>query len=159
MKYGKITFQSRSSSSSSSGTTSPTSSRQKSTTSLKPIRASVEGDSADENGQEDPSANRTKNPEPIRNGSREITEGLVFFRNTRMAARIHRGVSEHRDSHASSSHETSWGPKRRSFWAIMVSLLSERAKLISARGLKLKGPHAQNVLVKLYLVQKILVNW
>ena len=102
-------------SSSSSGTTSPTSSRQKGTTSLKPIRASVECQSADENGQEDPSANRTQNPEPIRNGSREITARLVFFRNTRMAARIHRRVSEHRDSQASSSHETSWGSKRRIF--------------------------------------------
>ena len=129
-------------SSSSSGTTSPTSSRQKGTTSLKPIRASVECQSADENGQEDPSANRTKNPEPIRNGSREITARLVFFpkypngcKNSSKSLWTQRLTSEF-------FSWTSEGRRDVFSWAIIVSLHSERANLISARGLKLKEPHA-----------------
>ena len=71
-------------------------------------------------------------------------------------------VLEHRDSHASSSHEPSLEPtptrsedlgKNTVF--ILTSLKSEIAR--SVRGPKLQGPRAEDAMAEPYLGQKILV--
>ena len=70
-------------------------------------------------------------------------------------------VPEHRDSHASSSHELSVEPAlARSADLVntvlkLTSLKTEIAR--SARGPKSQGPRAEDVLAEPYLVQKILV--
>ena len=64
-------------------------------------------------------------------------------------------VHEHRDSHANSSHESSSEPAR------SVDFGKHRVdtprKTEIARGLKLQGLRAEDVLVESNLVQKILV--
>ena len=72
-------------------------------------------------------------------------------------------VPEHRDSHASSSHEVSLEPtsKRREDLGkhtvfILISLKTEIAR--SVRGPKLQGPRAEDAMAEPYLVQKILVT-
>ena len=71
-------------------------------------------------------------------------------------------VPEHRDSHASSSHEVSLEPtfKRSvdlgSTVFILISLKTEIAR--SVRGPKLQGPHAEDAMAKPYLVPQILVT-
>ena len=88
----------------------------------------------------------------------DIPEWLQEFRENLVDER----VPEHRDSHASSSHEVSLEPTPREVrtWvstvSILISLKTEIAK--SARGLKLQGPRAEDAMVELYLVQKILVT-
>ena len=69
---------------------------------------------------------------------------------------------EHRDSHASSSHEVSLEPtfKRSEDFSMHSvythSLETELAR--SVRGPKLLGPRAADALAESYLVQKILVT-
>ena len=54
-------------------------------------------------------------------------------------------VPEHRDSHASSSHELSLEPMR------SVHSASRKTKIArSARGPKLQGPHAEDAMAKPY---------
>ena len=72
-------------------------------------------------------------------------------------------VPERRDSHASSSHESSLEPTparsedlcKHSVYT-HTSLKTEIAR--SARGLKLQGRRAEDALAQPYLVQKILVT-
>ena len=68
-------------------------------------------------------------------------------------------VPEHRDSHASSSHELSLEPDPREvrIWVnTLTSLKTEIAR--SVRGPKLQGPRAEDAMAEPYLVQKILVT-
>ena len=70
-------------------------------------------------------------------------------------------VPEHRDSHASSSHEVSLPtPREVRIWVntvfILISLKTEIAR--SVRGPKLQGPRAEDAMAEPYLVQKILVT-
>ena len=71
-------------------------------------------------------------------------------------------IPEHGDSHASSSHEASLEPifKRRedlvSTVFILTSLKTEIAR--SAKGPKLQGPRAEDAMVELYFVLKILLT-
>ena len=64
-------------------------------------------------------------------------------------------VPEHRDSHASSSHEVSLGPTPArsadlvSIMFILISLKTEIAR--SVRGRKLQGPRAEDAMAKPYL--------
>ena len=85
----------------------------------------------------------------------EIPEWLQEFRENLVDER----VPEHRDSHASSSHEPSLEPVREWIWAstvfILTSFLTEITR--SASGPKPQGPRAEDVLAESYLVQNILV--
>ena len=69
---------------------------------------------------------------------------------------------EHRDSHASSSHELSLEPTSTrsedlgNTVFLLTSLMAEIAR--SVRGPKLQGPRAEDAFAKPYLVQKILVT-
>ena len=87
--------------------------------------------------------------------SSEIPEWLQEFRENLVDDR----VPEHRDSHASSSHEVLWNPHKREvrIWVstvfILISLKTEIAR--SVRGPKLPGPHAEDAMAEPYLVQKI----
>ena len=70
-------------------------------------------------------------------------------------------ISEHGDSHASSSHEASLEPIARDVRIcvntvfILISLKTETAR--SVKGPKLQAPRAEDAMVLLYLVLKILV--
>ena len=70
-------------------------------------------------------------------------------------------VPERRDSHASSSHETSLEPtstRSADLGKPVFTLTSRKIEIArSARGPKLQGPRAEDVLTESYLVQKILV--
>ena len=71
-------------------------------------------------------------------------------------------VPEHRDSHASSSHEPSLELCLREVWIwvnTVFTLTSRKTEIArSARGPKLQGPRAEDALAEPYLVQKILVT-
>ena len=68
-------------------------------------------------------------------------------------------VPEHRDSHASSSHEPSLEPMRSvDLGEHSIFLTSRKTEIArSARGPKLQGFRAEDVLAESYFVQKILV--
>ena len=89
----------------------------------------------------------------------DIPEWLQEFRENLVDDR----VPEHRDSHASSSHDLSLEPTstRSKDWVstvfILISLKTEIAR--SVRRPKLQGPRAEDALVEPYFVQKILVTW
>ena len=85
----------------------------------------------------------------------DIPEWLQEFRENLVDER----VPEHRDSHASSSHEPSLEPTRSVDLINTVFLLTSRRTEIarSARGPKSQGPFAEDVLSEPYFVQKILV--
>ena len=94
----KPTYRSRSpglsttsSSSSSSDSSSPTSSSQERTDS-KPIPASIECESADEQARDNPSSNPTKIPKHNKDMTIPSTGRPVIFRNTWIAARIQEGI-------------------------------------------------------------------
>ena len=83
-----------------------------------------------------------------------------------MAARIQGGLVDdeipvHGDSHASSSHEVSLEPifkRREDLGKHSVHTLFVKTEIArSVRGLKLQGPHAEDAMVKPYLVLKNLV--
>ena len=90
--------------------------------------------------------------------SSEILEWLQEFREILVDDK----VPEHRDSHASSSHEVSLEPttKRRedlgNHSVFLISLKTDFAR--SAKGRKLQGHRAEDALAEPYLVQKILVT-
>ena len=69
-------------------------------------------------------------------------------------------VPEHRDSHATSSHESSLEPTRSADLVNTVFILTSRKTEIarSARGSKSQGPRAEEAMAEPYLVQKILVT-
>ena len=100
--------------------------------------------------------NKNENPEKERRDPlcsdipewlQEFTENLVDDR-----------VPEHRDSHASSSHEPSLEEVR--IWVhtvfILTSLKTEIAR--SVRRPKLQGPRAEDAMAEPYFVQKMLVT-
>ena len=68
-------------------------------------------------------------------------------------------VPEHRDSHASSSHEVSLEPTPKRIWVSTEFILTSRKTEIarSATGPKSQGPRVEDVLAESYLLQKILV--
>ena len=109
----------------------------------------------------------TKNPKPNKDETTiergdplcsDIPEWLQEFRENLVDDR----VPEHRDSHASSSHELSLEPtSTRSedlgkHSVLLTSIKTEIAR--SVRGPKLQGPRAEDALAEPYLVQKILVT-
>ena len=113
--------------------------------------ASVSSSHVERKERGDPLTKPTKNPKPNKNENHErergdplcsdILEWLHEFRENLMDDR----VPEHRDSHASSSHEPSLEPLHlREVWIwvktvfILTSLKTEIAR--SARGPKLQGP-------------------
>ena len=68
-------------------------------------------------------------------------------------------VPEHRDSHASSSHEVSLSPNSRDVVSTVLKLISQKTGIAkSVRGLRLQGPRAEDAMAEPYLVQKILVT-
>ena len=96
-----------------------------------------------------------------------------MFRDPGVAARMDDEIPVHGEPHASSSHEASSEPifKRRedlgehsvythfhkvSTVFILISLKTEIAR--SVKGPKLQGPHAEDTMVELYFVLKILVT-
>ena len=162
--------ESHSSSSSSTSSSSPTvgemsvREREDATDSdISPVPVSNSVD--DRSGQPD-KTQANKNPTPNKNQSKkeqrdqlcsEIPEWLQEFRENLVDDR----VPEHRDSHASSSHEPFLEPTyTRSVdlgkhSAILISLRTEIAR--SASGPKLQGLRAEDAKAKSHLVQKILV--
>ena len=67
-------------------------------------------------------------------------------------------VPEHRDSHASSSHELSLEPARSvdlGKHSVCTHFPKDRNCEISARGPKSQGPRAEDVWAESYFVQKI----
>ena len=111
----------------------------------------------------------TKNPKPNKNEDHDlerrdpchsdIPEWVQEFRENLVDDR----VPEHRDSHASSSHELSLEPTpARSAELGKHSVYTHFRKTEiarSARGQKSQGPRAEDALAESYLVQKILVIW
>ena len=109
----------------------------------------------------------TKNPKPNKNEDHDLDRGdllnsdipewLKEFRENHVDDR----VPEHRDSHASSSHEPSLEPApARSADLGKHSVYTHFPKTEiarSARGPKSQGPRAEDALAEPYLVQKILV--
>ena len=88
-------------------------------------------------------------------GDSEIPEWLQEFRENLVDDEI----PEHRDSHASSSHEVSLEPttkRREDLGIVLISLKTEIARSIN--GPKLQGPRAEDAMAEPYLVQKILVT-
>ena len=67
-------------------------------------------------------------------------------------------VPEHRDSHASSSHEVSLDQRLREVWIWVNTVFLKTEIARSVRGPKLQGPRAEGALVEPYLVQKNLVT-
>ena len=119
----------------------------------------------------DPLTKPTKNPKPNKNEDHElerwdllnsdIPEWLQEFRENLVDDR----VSEHRDSHASSSHEPSLEPTLRlrevRIWVNTVFILTSRKTEIprSVRGPIVQVPRAEDTMAEPYLVQKIWVTW
>ena len=72
-------------------------------------------------------------------------------------------VPDHRDSHASSSHELSLEPTstRSVDWVnTVLKLISPKTEIArSVNGPKLQGHHAEDAMADPYLVRKILVTW
>ena len=111
----------------------------------------------------------TKNPKPNENENHEkerddplcsdIPEWLQEFRENLVDDR----VPERRDSHASSSLESSLEPKpARSAdfckHSVYTHFPKDRNCEICQRGQKSQGPHAEDALAESYLAQKILVT-
>ena len=86
----------------------------------------------------------------------EIPDWLQEFREDLVDER----VPEHRDSHASSSHEPSSEHRDGWYRAITVcTLISRKTEIArSVTGRKFQGLLAEDVQVKWYLVQKVLVT-
>ena len=110
----------------------------------------------------DPLTKPTKNPKPQKTKTRanqlcsDIPDWLQEFRENLVDDR----VPEHRDSHASSSHEQSLEPVRSVELGkhSVYTHFPEDRNCESVRGLKLQGPRAEDALVEPYLVLKILVT-
>ena len=105
-----------------------------------------------------PKPNKNEDPEQVRGDPlySEIPERLQEFRENSVDDR----VPEHRDSHASSSHEPSLEPTRSVDLCkhTVLKLTSRKTEVArSARGPKSQGPRAEDVLAESYFVQKILV--
>ena len=105
-----------------------------------------------------PKPKKNENHEQVRGDAHcsDILEWLQEFRENLVDDR----VPEHRDSHASSSHELSLDPYEKcGFWVntvfIFTSLNTEIAR--SARGPKSQVPIAEDALAESNFVQKILV--
>ena len=71
-------------------------------------------------------------------------------------------IPVHGESHASSSHEASLEPifkRSEDLGKHSVILISQKTEIArSVRGPKLQGPHAEDAIVELYFVLKILVT-
>ena len=91
----------------------------------------------------------------------------VIFRNTWMAARYSERILWMKESLRVETHtrvllvNPLWSRRDEWYRANTVFMLTSRKTEIarSARGLKLQGQRAEDVLVKSYIVQKILVTW
>ena len=89
----------------------------------------------------------------------EIPEWLQEFRENF----VDDEVPEHRDSHASSSHEVSLEPTSKRSEDLgkhsVKTHFREKTEIArSVKGPKLQGPHAEDAMAKPYLVQKVLVT-
>ena len=91
--------------------------------------------------------------------SSEIPEWLQEFRENL----VDDEVPEHRDSHASSSHEVSLEPtskRREELGKHSVYTHFPKTEIASSvREPKVQGPRAEDAMAEPYLVQKILVTW
>ena len=155
-----------SSSSSSSGSTSPTSLPQESTGSIS-IPASIECESADEQARNNPSSNLKKKTKPNKDVDHEqvwcdqpfseIPGWLQEFRENLVDEESLRVETHTRVLLVNPL----WSRRDEWYRANTVFMLTSRKTEIarSAIGLKLQGQRAEDVLVKSYIVQKILVTW
>ena len=88
----------------------------------------------------------------------DIPEWLQEFRENLVDDR----VSEHRDSHASSSREVSLEPtstRSEDLGKQVFILISLKTEIVrSVNGPKLQGPRAEDAMAEPYFVQKILVT-
>ena len=125
------------------------------------------GDPYSSETSEELSTKPTKNPKPNKNEDHDrerrdlyhsdIPEWLQEFRENLVDDR----VPEHRDSHASSSHELSLEPKPARTTDLgkhsVQTHFPEDRNYETARGPKLQGSRAEDALAEPYFVQKILV--
>ena len=155
-----------SSSSSSSGSTSPTSLPQESTGST-PIPASIECESADEQARSNPSCNPTKDQNPTKMWTMNRYGATSHFPKYVDGCKNSKRILWMKSLLRVETHtrvllmNPLWSRRDEWYRANTVFMLTSRKTEItrSARGLKLQGQRAEDVLVKSYLVQKILVTW